>query len=92
MTSTWIYDGNFEEPTEYEHGIASIIIPSENEDFTDGGICITSDNPKHAYLIAAAPDLLAACEALLSVNSYWWQEANGADDLIRAAVKKAKGE
>jgi hypothetical protein len=51
-----------------------------------------SANHEDALLIAAAPDLLAACETLLAVNSYWWQEANGADDLIRAAVKKAKGE
>lgn len=53
---------------------------------------ISDEDRANADLIAAAPDLLEACEALLAVDSYWWQQANGADDLIRAAVKKAKGE
>lgn len=41
-------------------------------------------------LVAAAPDLLAACEALLSVFGIE-QEAPFAVEIARAAVKKARG-
>ena len=40
-------------------------------------------------LIAAAPDLLAACEAALAVDE--WDPAGAAQSYLRAAVAKAKG-
>lgn len=73
-------------------GQIRIIFEDEGEQTT---VCEIADDQRHedenALIISAAPDLLAACEALLSTNSYWWQEANGTDDLIRAAVAKARG-
>jgi hypothetical protein len=46
-----------------------------------------------ARLIAAAPDLLAACEAMLVELDEWEQELgrHPACDLARAAIAKAKG-
>ena len=46
----------------------------------------------NAHLIAAAPELLEACEWLMATNSYWWQEVD--EELwhdIRKAIAKAKG-
>lgn len=45
----------------------------------------------NARLIAAAPDLLAACELMLTVYGLS-QEAPHATDVMRAAVARAKGE
>lgn len=45
----------------------------------------------HARLIAAAPDLLAACEMMLTVYGLS-QEAPHAVEVMRAAIAKAKGE
>lgn len=42
------------------------------------------------YLLAAAPDLLAACELMLTVYGLS-QEAPHAVEVMRAAVAKAKG-
>ena len=59
----------------------------------------TEDEAKaNARLIAAAPDLLAACEMLISDPSEEWSQTEfdrrvgAARDMARAAVKKAKGE
>ena len=52
----------------------------------------------NARLIAAAPDLLAACEMLISDPSEEWSQTafdrrvGAARDLALAAVKKAKGD
>lgn len=43
----------------------------------------------NARLIAAAPDLLAACEAFEAANTV--DECQAAFDLTRAAIAKAKG-
>jgi hypothetical protein len=64
-----------------------------------------SDHEANAKLIAAAPDLLAALEAVLpdlwdgielateqSVNEAWLADALHRLDAARAAVNKAKGE
>jgi hypothetical protein len=51
----------------------------------------------NARLIAAAPDLLAACEAVLSnldhLSDVWGQEGvtRTVQDRLRAAIAKAKG-
>jgi type VI protein secretion system component VasF len=44
----------------------------------------------NARLIAAAPDLLAACQALLAMESD--EDADGAAEQIRDAIEKATGE
>jgi hypothetical protein len=43
----------------------------------------------NARLIAAAPDLLAACQALLAMESD--EDADNAAELIRDAIEKATG-
>ncbi len=58
-------------------------------DYEDGGVCTNLDD---ALLIAAAPDLLAVCEAVMAYykripESYWLQFARDA----RAAIAKVKG-
>lgn len=75
-------------------------------DIVEGGVCACGrdDNQgfaiakcfgprakENAKLIAAAPDLLAACEMMLTVYGLA-QEAPHAVDVMRAAVAKAKGE
>jgi hypothetical protein len=45
---------------------------------------------RHAHLIAAAPDLLAACELMLTVYGLA-QEAPHAVEVMQAAIAKAKG-
>jgi hypothetical protein len=55
------------------------------------------ENEANARLIAAAPDLLAACEAVLSnldhLSDVWGQEGvtRTVQDRLRAAIAKAKG-
>lgn len=44
----------------------------------------------NARLIAAAPDLLTACEAAL--NDRMYKDWPGIADLLKAAIAKAKGE
>ncbi len=61
-------------------------------DLRDGKyICDVHTDEADANILEASYELLLACEQLLAVNSYWWQEADGADDAIRAAVAKARG-
>lgn len=50
--------------------------------------------PEDADLIAAAPDLLAACEATLHYVdvTHSWTDAKHCLQLVRRAVKKANGE
>jgi hypothetical protein len=43
----------------------------------------------NARLIAAAPDLLAACEKLAAIEDV--QDVNDARDMARAAIAKVKG-
>ena len=67
-------------------------IVTELEDEDDGSVSICrlpfhhhdDENEANAHLIAAAPDLLEACEALVSGLK------NDAFDLARAAIAKAK--
>lgn len=50
-------------------------------------------NPADADLIAAAPDLLAACEALLEADQNGTaKQLNDARSAARAAIKKAGGD
>lgn len=64
---------------------------------------VICDSPKYnpnfhddAYLIAAAPELLEACEWMVKYGAHQWNP--GADneprfmDLVRAAIAKATGE
>lgn len=44
-----------------------------------------------ARLIAASPDLLAACEFALECLVDWDRENGEAGDMLRAAIAKAKG-
>ena len=66
--------------------------PGREEDAT------VDEDQANARLIAAAPDLLAACEMLISDPSEEWSQTEfdrrvgAARDMARAAVKKAKGE
>ena len=55
----------------------------DNKGFTDATGAEIAANVK---LMAASPDLLAACEALLDPNV----GANAAEDLARAAISKAR--
>lgn len=63
------------------------IVPHEQSDAVD--------NPD-SRLITAAPDLLAACEALskapLDPSGRWTDEEKQALKLLRAAIAKAKGQ
>lgn len=65
--------------------------PGREEDAT------VDEDQANARLIAAAPDLLAACEMLISDPSEEWSQTEfdrrigAARDLARAAVAKAKG-
>jgi hypothetical protein len=46
-----------------------------------------------AVLVSAAPDLLAACEAMYKYDqSALWETYETAIVLVKAAIKKAKGE
>lgn len=80
-------------PTEYDND-------TESFDVMADGAAITIACPPSeadARLIAAAPDLLAACEQVLSRLDYltelWGQEGvtRGVQDALRAALAKAKG-
>ncbi len=57
-------------------------------------ICMMRDvDPRHAHLIAAAPDLLEALEMALGAVGYF-DELEGAPmllDAVRAAIAKARG-
>ena len=44
----------------------------------------------NARLIAAAPDLLAAAERVMSTPQHWVGEVNAAYDALRAAIEKAR--
>ena len=58
--------------------------------FDDG---VRSENPEaDARLIAAAPDLLAACLALKAAGPLGQREWNAAADMMDAAIAKATGE
>lgn len=46
----------------------------------------------NARLIAAAPELLAACEAVLSSPTYGDTPSEEAVEMVRAAIAKARGE
>lgn len=45
----------------------------------------------NAYVLAAAPDLLAACEAVLSSPSHGDTPSEDAIQMVRAAIAKATG-
>ena len=67
------------------------VVPVEEPDTT---ICAFGFNDagtdeRHARLIAAAPDLLAACEAMLSSPSYGDTPSPEALELCRNAIAKA---
>lgn len=60
---------------------------------------LPAGNEANAYLISAAPDLLAACEELLlvagtysPVDMYDWERVSAVIDQAKAAIKKARGE
>jgi len=63
---------------------------------------LSKSRKRNAELIAAAPDLLAACEAALRIEELWmpfeWDDPDEAAavssmrDLFIAAIAKAKGE
>ncbi len=54
---------------------------------------IASDvSNEDAALIAAAPDLLAACEAALMLVAYETGEDPDVDNMIRNAIRKAKND
>lgn len=63
-------------------------------------ICgLPAGNEADAYLISAAPDLLAACEDLLlvagtykQIDMYDWERVSAVIDQAKAALKKARGE
>lgn len=57
--------------------------------------------PANAHLIAAAPELLEALEALLPMAEWWWEGSEGRDksqgipgqcSQARAAIAKARGQ
>jgi len=50
-----------------------------------------NNGPANARLIAAAPDLLAACEALLNCTSTNAKPCGDCARLARAAIEKARG-
>jgi hypothetical protein len=55
---------------------------------------VIEENKANAQLIAAAPDLLAACEALLAERpetAGFMAWMNDREDQVRAAVAKARG-
>lgn len=81
--------------------IAGSITPGRDR----ADICLSVDTPEHARLIAAAPDLLQALEAILArVNGEWDNPSlvkygalcqNQDDDItgmVKEAIAKAKGE
>jgi hypothetical protein len=62
----------------------------------DGEEDIYAENPADAWLIAAAPDLLAACEDTLAYLQRpleaRWQDIDQAITTLRDAIAKARGE
>ncbi len=52
---------------------------------------VFGQNEANAYLIAAAPDLLAACVAMLAAHDGDIEQLVAAHDAMKAAVAKAKG-
>jgi hypothetical protein len=81
-------------------------IPNRDGQVVANCIChVAGTNPNkidNAQLIAAAPDLLAACEAALRIEELWmpfeWDDPDEAAavslmrDLFVAAIAKAKGQ
>lgn len=65
----------------------------------DGTVVSRSIRGVDSVLIAAAPDLLAACEELLlvagtysPVDMYDWERVSASIERAKAAIKKARGE
>ena len=82
----WI--GAMRVPDEARYGLHTIITGIDIEDLTPEACAIKEAN---AHLIAAAPDLLEACEAVAATT---WSR-NTAEKIgaqVRAAIKKARGE
>lgn len=67
------------------------VIPSE--DYNETPLC-TVERPSDAYLIAAAPDLLAALIELdaWALNESGAEYPTGTFEIVRAALAKAKGQ
>ena len=65
------------------------------EQFCNGGTSEGSEGRDNARLIAAAPDLLAACKTMLSSMRLMDDGAEDvqreAEDMMRAAIAKAEG-
>lgn len=75
--------------------IASVAwCPSSAAFGADGSQVITADEAEaNARLIAAAPDLLAALEAVMATRTTpWRKDAMKANQLAIAAIAKARGE
>jgi len=91
-------------PWRYEAGTKTIRAARENYwlcsmDSFDGAV----DHEANARLIAAAPELLAACEDLVNLWDEWVRYSEGLEEPLRrsiemrvqqsrAAISKAKGE
>lgn len=58
---------------------------------SDGEEGIYANNPADVALIAAAPDLLAACRGALAAFEDLGIDATHPVHLLRAAIKKARG-
>ncbi|MBA43595.1 MAG: hypothetical protein CMF62_06285 [Magnetococcales bacterium] len=79
----WLADGFFVSTKDDEHSIVSAVISKPDEELK-----------ANAHLIAAAPDLLEACEAALKKLNSICQHSNAAHEaqtMIREAINKAKG-
>lgn len=87
------------QPMLHETGRAGFVVQTETHDFIADVMQMNCDGPANARLIAAAPDLLAACQAafeqindyLLPADSDYLDFARTRDQL-RAAISKAGGQ
>jgi hypothetical protein len=85
---SWTYsDKECQRPIALDNGKTDVILCSEDFDGPRGYI-----NDADARLIASAPDLLAACKALLAETAVWEDEhgIHPAAVLARAAIAKAE--
>lgn len=77
-------------------GFDGSLYPSQICSVLDGGIARCDDKDKrdaNARLIAAAPDLLEACEAaLMNLDEIHGRERQWACDRLEKAIAKAKGQ
>jgi hypothetical protein len=75
----------------HTRGSDAFVRCADGRQFLCGDIIYHPVNIANANLIAAAPDLLAACEAAIACLDHATVSMADADEMLHAAVRKARG-